>query len=301
MASQTNKTQTLIALSLIFLALAVNFISALSISTSQDILYPGSQADIAVKVENTLDKDIKDVSFGLTFTSQATSPLFTSVGSSQESVDEIEEDDSESFDFIIRASNSIEPGIYSLPYVLTYKDDNQTVTEQGTIGITVNSKTKLDFIALTDKPAVVGQKGKLTLKIINNGFGEVKFVSVNIQPQGYTLLTEDKVYIGSIASDDFETAVFDVIYKKTNARLVATVIYKTFENVDKIENVDLDFKIYTQEEALKQGVIQPNRSGYYVTAAVVILIAWFVYRKIRKARREKLRKEMNNQIKSGVR
>jgi len=298
---KSNNKKVFIALGILLVILSIivgaSLVSAVIVDdVNQGTLYPGNQASLDITLKNNLDYDVEDLSFNLVFTNplstSTTAQLFTPVGTSERTLTELNEDRSKTLSFDVKASNSIEPGDYSLGYVLTYKPENNStiVTKTGTIGITVNSKTQLDFIALTDKP-IIGQEGKLSLKIINKGFGEIKFVSVKIQPDGYNLLSEDNVYIGSIASDDFQTADYTVVYTKKNPTLTATVTYKDFENNDRVANVNLDVRAYTQEEAIKLGLITPSRTPYIV-AVVIIVVLFFVIRGILKRRKKK--KALNN-------
>lgn len=299
------KNQTKILSSAFFLALvllaSLTLVSASLVieEVSQENLYPGSEANLDIEVSNDLGYDLKDVKMTLVFNypsqtgvidlSKPTS--FSSVGSSSDSVDEIEDEDSEFFIFNIKASNSLEPGDYSLGYVLNYENDNKTlVTETGTIGITVNSKTNLDY-SISQEKKVMGMKDKVTLKIINKGFGEVKFVSVDVDsPEGYTLLSEDKVYIGSISSDDSDTASFEVILNKANPSFSATITYKDFENNDKSQIVNFDLTAYSREKALELGIIQKNNTPIVLSVLVILLILWLLFRWLRKRRKAKLAK-----------
>jgi len=267
--------------------LALNLASAIVIKDiSQDTLYPGTSANIKIILDNNLNDDAEDVSFSLNFASTGTSPNFVPVGSADFNDDEIKEDKSREFTITIKAASSIEPGIYNIPYTLSYKiGNNATPTiKTGTIGVTVNSKVSLDFSVLTEMP-VIGEKGKITLKIVNKGFGQIKFVSVSVQPQGYTLLSENQVYIGSISSDDFETAAFDVIFTKPSERLIATVTYKDLENNDRVENVDISVPVYTREKALELGIITKNNTFMYVIIVAIVIVAWLIWRAIKKRRR----------------
>ena len=135
--------------------------------------------------------------------------------------------------------------------------------------------------------AVVGSEGKVILKIVNKGFADAKFVSVRIFPEGYTLLSDNNVYIGTVDSDDFESASFDVIFNKENARLKAVVEYKDFNNNKILENVDLPIKVYTREKAIQLGIIKKSNVGLYLIISIAIILIWLVYRKIKRAKRLK--------------
>lgn len=294
MASKT----ILITASLVLIILSFSLVSSALVieSVSQDKLYPGSEAGLDVKVKNDLSYDLSDVKLILIFNSLTqtgaidfTKPtVFSSVGSSQDTQD-IDEDDSETFNFQIKASNSAEPGDYSIGYVISYENANDTIVQEtGTIGVTVNSKTLIDYSVKQDMK-VIGMDDKITLKIINKGFGEVKFVSVELDDSssGFTLLSEEKIYIGSIDSDDSDTAGFDVILNKANPVFTATVTYKDFENNDKTQTISFDLTAYSREKALELGLIKKNNSPIIFGVIVLIVVIWLVVRAVRRRRKRK--------------
>src|SRR3989338_56909 len=221
--------QVLVLTFLLSLALVITLssvASAITVSSlTQGKLYPGEQATISLSIKNTLNQDVEDVSMNLVLDNTK----FISVGGSEESVDEIREDKDKNFDFTLKASQDIAPGDYNIPYVISYTNPNpdangEKVEKKGSIGIVVSARTELDYIASAENP-VIGQQGKVSLKIVNRGFGDVKFVSVKIKPQtqSFTLLSSEDVYIGNVDSDDFEIVTYDVLFKDQNARLKASV------------------------------------------------------------------------------
>ena len=113
-------------------------------------------------------------------------------------------------------------------------------------------------------------------------------------PQGFTLLSDDQEYIGSVNSDDFETSTYDVIFNSKNADLVAIVEYKDFDNKLIIKNVNLPLKVYSTEEAKNLGITKPNYTIYYVFAVVLIIVVWLIVRAVRKRRR--LKRSMQNNV-----
>lgn len=290
--TQINKTRITIALLLVSFLL-INLSSALTInSITAPSLQPGEEGTITIEIENNLEEDAKDVSFILNFQNLP----FTPVGSSEESVDEIEEDDEEDFIFTIKAANDILPGDYQIPYTFSFKIDNQHQTRQGAIGVTVKADSELTFSLSTEKP-VLNQQDKITLKIVNKGFADAKFLAVKLIPDqtGYTLLSEDEVYIGTVDSDDFETAAFDLIYKSPKPIFSAIVEYRDFENNKKIESVNLPITVYTNEQALQLGLIKKNNTPLYIAIVVAIILLWVLYRNVRKAIRKSRRERSDSQ------
>lgn len=281
---------TIISALLIFgILISAHLISSLPLNVDQKRLYPGEKTKISIDIENTLDDDIEDVSLVL----DLSNTQFTSISGSETNIDNIDSDDKESLDFDIKASQSIKPGDYNIPYTLTYTiDDNNLTkkTEKGAFGITVGAKTELTYTIETETN-VIGQKGKLSLKIVNKGLGDIRFVSVKLNPQGYNLLGSDTIYIGTVSSDDFETATYDVVFNSQSPKLIATITYRDFDNNKISEDVNLPIKVYTKDEALKLGIIKSNSSIYYLIVFFILVIAYITYRIIRKRRRNNKRKE----------
>jgi hypothetical protein len=268
-----------ILLTIFALFISFSFISALSVDADYASIYPGEEGKVSVELNNNNNFDIEFVSMALNL---GTLPFIT-VGSSEKNVGEINEDDEESVTFTIKPSTDITPGDYEIPYTLKYTnvDTGISTTKTGSFGLRVNAKTELAF-SVESKNNVINQKGKITLKIINKGLGEIKFISVQVFPQGYDLLSTDTVYIGNIASDDSDTASFDVFFSTLSPSVYAKITYKDLDNQDQFKTINLPLNVYTQEKALELGIIQKNNTFIYVITAIVIILAWIVYRKIKK-------------------
>ncbi|MFH1365063.1 MAG: hypothetical protein ABIH28_00570 [archaeon] len=259
--------------------ISLSFISALSINADYTSIYPGEEGKVNVDIKNNNNFDTESVSIELNLGDVP----FIAVGSSEKNIDEIDEGDKENVLFTLKPSTGITPGDYEIPYTLTYlnMDTDDVVTKTGSFGLRVNAKTELDFI-IESKTNVIGEKGKISLKIINKGLGEVKFVSVKIFPQGYDLLSTDTIYIGNIASDDSDTASFDVFFNTLSPSIYAKVTYKDLDNKDQSKIVTLPVNVYTQEKALELGIIQKSNTSLYGGIIILLIIIWIVYRKIKK-------------------
>ncbi|MFH1607531.1 MAG: hypothetical protein ABIA78_00145 [archaeon] len=278
-----NTQKLLISFALILL-LSVSFVASLDVDADHITIYPGDEGSVTLEVENSLDDDLADVSVRLIL--EGTS--FTSIGGSDKTKD-IDEDDKEKFTFRLKASTDIVPGDYNIPYEINYVYNEESKKETGSFGLRVSAETEIDFSVET-KDAIVGNQGKISLKIVNEGLGDVKFVSVQIFPEGYELISPEKVYIGTIDSDDSDFASFDVIFKNNNPVLSAKIAYKDFDNVDQTTTVSLPVKVYTYEKALELGLVQKSNTAVYGGVVAGVLIIWFIYRKIKKSRRNNGRK-----------
>jgi len=275
--------KTTILLGILLSIFLISLTSALTITyASADTMAPGSQGQLNIDLKNTDSDDVTDVSVSITLVGNN----FVAIGGSDDNVDEILEDKTKAFSFVIKAANDLKPGNYGIPYAISYTLNNATKTRTGTIGVVVKANPDLSFTVQTDNP-VVTQKGKIKLQITNKGLGDAKFVSVNLIPSGFTLLTDSQTYIGSVASDDFETASYDVIFDKTDPILTASVEYRDFDNRLISTTVNLPLTVYTRDEALKLGIITQSYTLYYFLFIVLVVIIFFVVRAIRKAKRLK--------------
>lgn len=265
---------------LVFLVFTLSLASAMTIkSIDTDNFQPGNEQEVTIEIKNTLDETAEDVSLSLDL-----SDLHFVAISSEDNVDEIDEDDSENFNFVIKASNDGKAGDYEVPYTLTYKINNTSHTKQGTFSLTIEGNPELVYSATVETP-VVGQQGKIILKIINKGFGDAKFVSLIINPNGYTLLSDSENYIGTISSDDFETINLDVIFKNQNPTLNAQIEYKDFNNKKVTKDITIPLTVYTREKAIELGIIKQSYTLYYVIGAIVLFVVWMIRRRIKKKKR----------------
>jgi len=264
--------------------------NAVSVSPAYVTMYAGEEASISIEVENNENFDIEDVSISLILDNVP----FSSVGSSEKDIDDIDEDDEESISFTVRASTEITPGDYNIPYAVNYKqeDVDTPLTKSGSFGLRVSAQTDIEYSVET-KDAIVGKKGRVSLKIVNKGLGEVKFVSAEIfaSDNEFELLSEKYVYLGNIESDDSDLANYDVLFKSSNPTLTVKVDYKDFDNADQSKTVNLPVKVYTKSEALELGLITESKTSLYAGIIIVILLLWFIWRKYSKHRKAKKRRE----------
>ncbi len=114
------KTQNLnkIAFGFFLLVLTIGFAAGIIVDSNYETIYPGESEEITLEIENNENFDIEDVSLALDLSDLP----FTTIGSSEKDVDDIDEDDDEKVSFNLRASIDITPGDYNIPYILKHKE-----------------------------------------------------------------------------------------------------------------------------------------------------------------------------------
>jgi uncharacterized membrane protein len=270
------------ALMILFVGL-IGISSALTIeSITVDSVSPGEEGIIRISVENDANEDVEDLSVRLSFLN----PNIIPIGSSQEFLSRLDEDEEENFIFRFRVSNSLPAGTYSIGYNLEYNEGNDEIEQDGSIGILVSAEPEIEIVA-SNQNAIVGQQGTLDIRVINKGLADARFVSIKVDGDDMVFLSENSEYIGTIDSDDFETSSFDVIYNNRFSSATVIVSYKNFNNEDQeiIETVSL--RAYSTQEAIEKGILNKSNATTYVGVIILLLVIWIVYRRIRRRNRKK--------------
>lgn len=278
-----NKTKILTNV-LVILLMTLSLVTAMSVkSIESENFAPGNTQTISINVKNNLEINAEEVYLELIMPENNELSLV----SSEEETKDIDEDDTESFDFTIKASSNAKAGDYKINYKINYQDSlgETQPQKEGTFILTIEANPELAYTIDTDKP-IIGSQGKIKLSIINKGLGDAKFVSVKIIPVGYTILSANEEYIGTVSSDDFEIINLDVIFEKENPVLSASIEYRDFENKKIVKNINLPVTVYSREEALNLGLISKNNSAGYVIFGLACIVGFFIVRKIKKKRKQ---------------
>ena len=288
-----------ISILVVFLSFAIlislNLVSAVSVSSvnvNPSEIAPGETASIKIIVENILDEDVTDVSVSLNFADPAYSnlPFAPYDSSNEQAVDEIRKDRSKTFSFEIIALNNAESGIYKIPVGIVYYKNGEKKERSSLISLTVNSVPILD-VGTEDSLLLKGQNNELSIKIINKGLSDVKFLEVEIGNSNYfTLLSSSKIYIGDIDKDDFETEDLNIFFKENSPstiNLPVNLVYKDITNKKYEESFSVNLRVYSREQALQLGLIQRSYTSYIVGIVVFLILVYIIYRTVKKRRLKK--------------
>lgn len=272
------KLITILALQILLL----NAAHAVSInSVFVDSVSPGGEGVIRVNIENDGNNDLDVLSFSLNFQNTQIIPL----GSSEAFLNELRENDDETFAFRFKVANDLPAGTYSIPYTITYEENNERHNQSGIIGVIVSAEPDLQIL-IDSSSAVIGQPSELRLRIVNKGLADARFVSLFIESEDLTFTSESSEYIGTIDSDDFETSSFDVIYNNKFPVINARLTYKDFNNVDQSITESISLRAYTRDEAIEKGILTRSNATIYVSIVAILIIIWILYRIIRKRRKK---------------
>lgn len=277
-----NQTKILsIGMLAILLIAIASAVTLESVSTSSDVVSPGSDVSVSMSLRNNLDDDITGVDVSLDLGVVPFSPVSTS----DKFVGDMDSDERASVRFDLIADSDAAAGVYKIPVKISYSlNSTQTRTSTGFISVTVSAKP---ILVLSSQGSLIeGQNNKFQVQITNIGLAQAKFLQVKIEQGNYNVLSSGSVYIGDLNSNDFDTASFDIFLKGKVASIPITLVYQDFANNQYTESQIVPVLAYTKTEATSLGLIKKSNTLTYLIAIVVIVIIYLIYR-----RREKNKKK----------
>ncbi len=278
-------------LGVIFLMLIyLNLISALSIESlviRPDEIMPGENVFINMVLKNDGDLDAKNVIVSVDITNFP----FKARESPEISFNKIREGRQEVAGFTVTALTNAQSGVYKIPVKITYADEEGKEFEKNSIlTISINSPLLLD-LRIGDGLILKGEDNELTIRVTNKGLGDAKFLELGLQESpSYDIISSNKIYIGDVDSDDFESADFDIYIKGTapnSLNLPVILKYRDILNNDYSESILVNIRTYSRQDAAELGLINNDNTLTIVFAVVAVILIYIIYRIIRKKRRKK--------------
>jgi hypothetical protein len=173
------------------------------------------------------------------------------------------------------------PNIYKVPVVLTFYDELGTeYTQTDLIGLKIGSPPSLDANLEESTLQKEGDKGTVSIKFVNKGITDVKFLSVQLKETSqYEIVSPDKFYIGNLDSDDYEIADFEIEMKEgIDGEIRMPVVYDYKDPLNKRYSYDTEFsfRIYSREEASQRGIGKGDSSTNIIVIAVIGVVALII-------------------------
>jgi hypothetical protein len=281
----------------------VSSLTISSVNTNPNEVQPGEKFSLDLKIENNLEDDVENVVVSLNLnavisptTGQVISsaPPFAPYQSSSEVIiEDINGEDDEKASFDLIAFSDAVSGTYNIPIQVSYKLNNGTKVPSeslGVVSVIVNAKPQID-VSSEGGVLIKGTNGKISIKIVNSGLGNAKFLSISLnQISGMRITGSNKVYIGNIDSNDFDTADFNVFVNADAPSLINLPVQLTYtdsRNNEITENKIVSINTYTTKEATDLGLIGRNNTFVIILSVVGVLVLFLIYRRIRKKNKSK--------------
>jgi hypothetical protein len=247
----------------------------------------GDQVDIKLGIANVGSDTAKDV----VITWAKNSSIFIPIGSNSLYMNDFEGKITRYIYLKLFVNKDMQPGVYPLDIAITYKDNTGAqYTSNQVIGLKVSSKSKIDVSLDSFSPQfpVASGRVELSTRVTNLGPNDVESLSVKIDPpEKFKILGADEVYIGSLKSDDFDTAVFNFNIDKTTEpgtyKFLVEVRYRDLYNNEYVQNKTISLHIYSQAQV----PVTTQTRGIYsfinltnILIVVLIIAVFFLYRKM---------------------
>ncbi len=266
--------------------LSLSFISAVSIidvSSSPEEVAPGEIVEVSIEIENIFEDPIENINVKLDLENTPFAPYQSS---SEKFLDELDDGDKEDFKFKLIALPETSSGIYKIPVEISY-GENETKYEL--ISLIVNSKPELK-VSLEDSIVLIkGQENTVSIKIVNSGLSDVKFVYLTVNNvNGVKFFSEKEQYIGDINSDDFDNVEYQVyVDGDASGTITLPVIlrFKDATNKEFTETKNLILKTYSLKEAQNLGLVK--KPNYTIYAIVGVVVLGYIFYRIRKKKKLK--------------
>ena len=270
------KKLILLLLALLIIPLVNAQIAIQSFASSPSNVLPGEEVQLKIILENVGKDDIENILISLDLSQVPFAPL----GSSTEKIiDKIKDDNEETIYFNLIALPNAEPQIYKIPVKISYNETSKT----SLISLEVTANANLDVILEESEVVKVNDQGKVTLKFVNNGLTQIKFLKVTLKESpAYEILSPKTIYIGEVDIDDFETEEFIIIPKLKNPQLSLELEYRDSNNNEFKDSRILNLNVYTVEEAKQLGLVKNNFNSLWIILILITVIAIIIYRRIKR-------------------
>jgi hypothetical protein len=274
--------------------LLLTAVSALTIEGSSQTpneAAPGESVTISMVIENTLNEDVENIQVSLDL-SNPELPIAPYSGSVETSIENLDEGDDERVNFRVIVQPGASAGIYKIPVKIFYsiKDNSTRIEKMGLIGLQVNSNTEL--IVVSEGLLVKGQESEITLRVVNDGLTDAKFVSISLQePSGVTINSPLYEYLGNIDSDDFDSIDLKVFVKEdfgSSFSLPVTISYRDALNNEVNDLQNINIKAYSRAEAQELGYLE--KSSYTIYFIIGLLIFIYIIFRVYKSWKKKSRR-----------
>ncbi len=267
-------------------------LSVASVETKPEVIAPGNLGLITVKIKNLADSTMDDIKFRLDLSDSST-PLAPVDSVTEKKIKKLSAGKEQELDFRVRALPDSDSGLYKIPVNISYYDEVDTkYSVKDVIGIMIGADPDLVIFVDDSEIKSAGQYGKVSVKLVNKGVSDVKFLHVKLrESDDYKILSAQDVYLGNVDSDDYETADFDLYVnpKASEVVLPLDITFMDANNREYNQNLDLPLKTYSSREATKYGLV-PKKS-YTGTVIFLLLIAgggyWYYKKKWKKKKGKK--------------
>jgi hypothetical protein len=252
------------------------------IKTEKESITPGTAAKVSFMLQNLASNTLTNIklNLGILTTITTTSSVtyrelpFTPIGSGNEkTLDSLEPGKTKYIDFNLFTDADAQSKVYKVPYTLSYSDSaGQNFTRTGLLGLVVDAEPELSVNIDSTDIYSAGKKGKVSIKLVNKGFSDIKFLDVRLsETKDIQIISNPEVYIGKLDSDDYESADYTLLVSKSAAKQISLPLkidYRDANGQLYTKEISLNLKLFSGAE-LKQ---RANGGGNLLVGFVILIV-----------------------------
>jgi len=257
----------------------------------------GSSEKLVLEIENTNSMILKNIIVSLALDRVTpTNSLSIISGSNQKTIAQIMPNEKIKLEFDVAASPDSLSVPYLLPIDISYEDSlSNNFSKRILSSIKVFSKPIL-ALKLSSQEIYTKGKGKINLAIANPGTSTIKGTRVEILPsKNYDVLNGGFEYIGNLNPDDFQTIQSQIYFKSDkDFNLKVKLNYLDSYNNKNEKIIEIPIKIYSDNQLKDLGLAAQSSGSSSmtktITSLVLIIISFFIGRRLGFNKAKKLRK-----------
>jgi len=239
----------------------------------EDQLKPGNTYNVTLELKNEAGSYLTDVSVRLNLSGNDLP--FAPVSSSEQRAYIINAEEIKNITFPLIVLSNAESGIYKIPVSISYQDSIGTkYTLSDIISLKVGDTPKVEAF-LEQNNVYKGTGGKASIKLVNRGLIELKFMKVEIYGSNeFKLTSPNQVYIGNLDPDDTESLELEIIPKTSTS----------FTMKLKLDYLDANNKPYVEDrEVTISPLSKPLQISWWLIVVIVSLGSFLGYKWYKKA------------------
>ncbi|MFB6145823.1 MAG: COG1361 S-layer family protein [Candidatus Nanohaloarchaea archaeon] len=246
---------------------------------------PGSDQRMTLTLKNRADSMLKNVELSMDLKNLP----FATGNTTSKMIGKIEKGDSVKVSYNLRVGQGADNDLYRLPLELQYENEAGTqFTRDTTTGVVVGGEPGLEVGINNQDTFTPGKTGSVTLRLVNRGYGDANFVSMTLENgDGYEVISPETVYLGNMASDDYQTAEYRIYVSDPDVELPVKLDYRTLDGRQVTETDNVSLNVYSGSELSRYGM-----AGSGSTLVIAIVVAAIVIGGIYYWRRRRRNKEV---------
>ncbi|MDK2849676.1 MAG: hypothetical protein PWP03_232 [Candidatus Woesearchaeota archaeon] len=248
------------------------------IETQPEEIVPGKEFKLKVYLSNSDKSAIRNLKVSLDLDNLPFSPLKSS---NSKTFDLLEANEQVAAEFNLIADASTSPGVYKIPLTLQYEDVlGNTFTSTQLIGVLLNDVLDNNIEPIIGNAnLLLNKESDIDIKFVNKGLSDVKSLIVELlDSPDYDIVGSNKEYIGSIKGDDYDSADFTIVPKKSG-KITLKIKYQYLNSMNDFFEKETTL-IVTSNDNINDS--KSSSVGKIILAIVTIAVVVFAYFKWKK-------------------